>query len=105
MKMLPSGAELSLIAEPTGPTIRVALNRLRRCPKEIVDDPAEEEVLKESEEDQTYIEEDPSGDLADIQEDEPESMVEGESAQPNVRRSTRLAAGYRRDAITKDGDI
>ena len=105
MKMLPSGAELSLIAEPTGPTIRVALNRLRRCPKEIVDGPAEEEVLKKSEEDQTYIEEEPSEDLADIQEEEPESMVEAESAQPNVRRSTRLAAGYRRDAITKDGDI
>ena len=105
MKMFPSGAELSLIAEPTRPTIRVALNCLRRCPKEIVDGPAEEEVLKESEEDQTYIEEDPSEDLADIQEEEPESLVEAESAQPNVRRSTRLAAGYRRDAITKDGDI
>ena len=47
MKTLTSGAELSLIVEPTRPTIRVALNHLRRCPKKIVDGPAEEEVLKE----------------------------------------------------------
>ena len=102
MKMLPSGAELSLIVEPTKPTIRVAFNRLRHCPKEIVDGAAEK-VLKESE-DQMDTEEDTSKDLADIQEEEPESVVEVESAEPNVR-STRLEAGYRRDAITKDGDI
>ena len=51
------------------------------------------------------IEEEPSEDLADIQEEEPESVVEAESAQSNVRRSTRLAAGYHRDVITKDGDM
>ena len=101
MKMLSSGAELSLIAEPTGPTIRVALNRLRRCPKEIVDGPAEDDVLEESD-DQIDIEEE---DLADIQEEQKECLVEIEPTRPKVRRSIQLAAGNRRDAITKDGDI
>ena len=105
VKMLPSGAELSLIAEPNGPTIRVALNRLRRCPKEILDGPAEEDMLEDSEEDQMEIKVDPTEDLMDNQGGQPESVVEVESTQPSVRRSTRLAAGHRRDAITKDGDI
>ena len=68
VKMLPSGAEVSLIAELTEPTISVALNCLRHCPKEIMDGPAEEDVhhvLEESEEDQMDIEEDPSENLVD----------------------------------------
>ena len=73
--MLPSVAELSLIAEPTGPTIRVALNRLRCCPKEIMDIPTEEGVLEESE-GQKDIEEDASEDLVDMQEEQPKCVVE-----------------------------
>ena len=72
--MLASRAELSLIAEPTGLTIRVALNGLRCCPKEIVDSPAEEGVLEESE-DQIDIEEDPSEDLMDTQEEQQECVI------------------------------
>ena len=104
VKMLPSVAELSLVGEPTGPTIRVALNHLRRCPKEIVDGPAEEDVLEESE-DQMDVEKDPSEDLEATQEEQRECVVEVESAQPSVRRSIRLAAGNCRDATTKDGNI
>ena len=51
------------------------------------------------------MEEDPFEDLADIQEEESESVAEVESTQPNVRRSTRLATGHGRDAVTKEGDI
>ena len=69
VKMLPSAAELSLIAEPNGPTIRVALNCLRCCPKEILDGPAEEDVLEDSEEDQMEIKVDPTEDLMDNQGD------------------------------------
>ena len=60
-------------------------------------------MLEESEEDPIEIEKDPSEDLMDIQEGQLESVVEVESTQPSVRRSTRLAAGHRRDVITKEG--
>ena len=66
--------------------------------------PAEEDVLEESE-DQMDVEEDPSEDLEATQEEQPECVVEVESAQPSVRRSIQLTAGNRRDAITKDRDI
>ena len=62
MKILSNGAELSLIAEPTRPTIRVALNCLRRCPKEILDDPAEWDEL-DGLGDQVDIEENPSDEV------------------------------------------
>ena len=41
----------------------------------------------------------------DTQKEQPESVVEVESTQPNVRRSTQLAVEHCRDAITKDTDI
>ena len=45
VKLFPNEAELSLVDKPNGSTIRVALNRLRRCPKEILDDPAEQDFV------------------------------------------------------------
>jgi len=39
---------MSLIGEPREPIIRVALNRLRYCPKEIHDAQVEQDTLEES---------------------------------------------------------
>ena len=101
MKMLPNGAELSLIAEPTRPTIRVALNRLRHCPKEIPDSLAEQDMLQEPEEGEMDVEESASEGIMHNQEEQQESVAGVEPAQPAMRR--RLV-GHHRDAITKDGD-
>ena len=103
LKLLPNGAELSLVAEPNRPTIRVALNRLRR-PKEILDVPGELGTLEESEE-LAESEEDSSEEVIENLWEQEESVVKSKSVQPAVRRSTRLAAEHRRDAIAKDGDI
>ncbi|XP_065914491.1 uncharacterized protein [Dysidea avara] len=51
-KLLPNEAELLLISEPNAPSIRVALNRVRQCPKEIGDSSREttsEELLDSDE--------------------------------------------------------
>jgi len=101
--MLPNGAELSLIGEHTGPTIRVALNCPRCCPKEIFDGQVEQDMLEESGGDETGIEESPPEDMMDDNQEESTAVVEP-TKQPVVKRSTRLVTSHRRDTITKDGD-
>ena len=104
VKMFPNGAELPLIGEPTGPTIRVALNCLRRCPKEILDGQVEQDMLEESGGDEIRVEENPPEEMMDDNQEESTAVI-GPTKQPDVRRSTRLATQHRRDAIPKDGDM
>ena len=44
VKVLPNGVELVLISKPKAPSIRVSLDRVRRCPKEMTDLDDTEEV-------------------------------------------------------------
>ena len=104
VKLFPNGAELSLVDKPNGSTIRVALNRLRRCPKEILDDPAEQDLFEELD-GLAVIEDDSSEDMWDGLRTQEESIKKAESVQSDNTKSTRLTVRHRRDAITKDGDM
>jgi len=103
VKML-NAAELSLIGEPTGPTIRVALNHLRRCPKEILDGQIEQDTLEESGGDEIGVEESPPKDMMDDNQEESTAVVEP-AQQQVMRRSTRLVTSHHRDVITKDRNM
>ena len=92
VKLFPNGAaaELSLMDTPNGSTIRVALNRLRRCPKEILDDPAEQDLFEELD-GLAVIEDDSSEDMWDGLRTREES-IKAESVQSDSVKSTRLTA-------------
>ena len=104
MKLFPNGAELSLVDKPNGSTIRFTLNRLRRCPKDILDDSAEQDLFEELD-GLAVIEDDSSEDMWDGLRTREESIKKAESVQSDNTKSTGLTARHRRDAITKDGDM
>jgi len=100
IKLFPNGVELSLISKPNSPTIRVALNRVRRCPREIVDgnhdDDDDDDVTNDENDDlldtsllQTEsVNSEPSV-VSD--QDNPTAVLDGASVNP-PRRSERLAS-------------
>lgn len=67
-----------------------------------MDVPDELGTLEESEE---LAESEKSEEVIENLCEQEESVVKSKSVQPAVRRSTRLAAEHRRDAIAKDGDV
>ena len=77
---------------------------MRQCPKEILDDPAKQDLFEELD-GLAVIENDSSEDMLDGLRAREESIKKAESVQYNDTNSTRLTAQHCKDAITKDGDM
>ena len=78
LKLHPNGAELNLTSKPTAPIIRVALNRIRLCPKEIAESSATPLHANEAGSDTDGEEESQSTDEVDTQEGGPDQEIQKE---------------------------
>ena len=91
----PNGAEVRLVSQPKAPVIRVALNRLRRCPREITEPWAQKEKTCQ----EAAAEPQEKALSRRIREAEPESHVDSDSP-PSERAATETPTAERRQ-----GDI